>query len=81
MKKICKYVGLFCYILIILGILLGCSFNKPTIINTNQYIQTDYDFQCLIGDKTFTEIIICYQEQDSAEKMQNKLTNELINKK
>lgn len=81
MKVICKYIGMFCYFLLLFGMLLGCTFNRPNIINTNQYIQTDYDFQCLTGEKTFTEIIICYQEQDSAEKMQNRLTNELINKK
>ena len=59
-------------------ILSACTFSKPTIISTNNIIQTNYDYNCLTNDKTFTEIIICYQAQDKAEKAQNKITNELI---
>ena len=49
-------------------------------ISTNRFIQTDYDYDCLSGDKTFSEIIICQQKQDAAEKTQNHITNDLINK-
>jgi hypothetical protein len=59
---------------------MGCTTTKPTVIQTNKFIQTDYDYNCLTGDKTFSEIIICYQAQDKAEKAQNKITNELIEK-
>lgn len=70
---------LFLTIIIILS-LMGCTQTKPTIIQTNKFIQTDYDYNCLQGDKTFSEIIICYQTQDKAEKAQNAITNSLIEK-
>ena len=59
---------------------MGCTKTKPTIIQTNKFMQTDYDYNCLQGDKTFSEIIICYQTQDKAEKAQNAITNNLIEK-
>ena len=65
------------YVLVIL-LLLGCSMDKQEIINTNTYLQTNYDYNCLDGTKTFTEIILCYQKQDEAEKTQNEITNDLI---
>lgn len=68
------------WIIIILLALMGCTANDPTIIQTNRYIQTNYDYKCLTGDKTFSEIILCYQAQDKAEKAQNAITNELIEK-
>lgn len=67
--------------LIILAILLliGCSDTQnQIIIQTNQFTQTNYDYNCLTEDKTFSEIILCYQAQDSAEKEQNNITNDLI---
>lgn len=69
------------WIIVILLALMGCTINKPTVIQTNQFIQTDYDYKCLIGDKTFSEIILCYQAQDKAEKAQNAITNQLIEKR
>ena len=60
--------------------LASCTVTKTESINTNQFLQTDYNYNCLDGTKTFTQIIVCYQEQDAAEKAQNKITNELINK-
>lgn len=68
------------WIIIILLALMGCTTNEPTIIQTNRYIQTNYDYKCLTGDKTFSEIILCYQAQDKAEKAQNVITNQLIMK-
>lgn len=68
------------YILFFILILSGCTTEKNVIISTNNYIQSDYDYNCLSNDKTFTQIIICYQKQDKAEKAQNKLTNEMIKK-
>lgn len=66
----------------IFGLLSACAKTEPApVINTNQFIQTNYDFNCLDGTKTFTQIILCYQEQDDAEKAQNNITNKLINKK
>lgn len=64
--------------IVILICLMGCTQVKPTIIQTNKFVQTDYDYNCLQGDKTFSEIIICYQTQDKAEKAQNAITNALI---
>lgn len=58
--------------------LCGCTVEKPIIVSTNKYIQTDYDYNCLSNDKTFSEIILCYEKQDKAEKAQNKLTNDMI---
>ena len=65
-------------LLLFILVLSACTFSKPTIISTNNFIQTNYDYNCLDDSKTFTEIIICYQAQDKAEKAQNKITNELI---
>ena len=73
------YILIF-WVIIILLALNGCTHAKPTVIQTNKFIQTDYDYGCLKGDKTFSEIILCYQTQDKAEKAQNSITNELINK-
>ena len=73
------YIYIFCIIVILLAV-MGCTTTKPTIIQTIEFIQTDYDYNCLTGDKTFSQIILCYQAQDKAEKAQNKITNQLIMK-
>ena len=73
------YIYIF-WIIVILLALMGCTTTKPTIIQTNEFIQTDYDYNCLTSDKTFSQIILCYQAQDKAEKAQNKITNQLIMK-
>ena len=72
-----KYIYIV-FLVILFLILTGCVQTKPTIIQTNKFIQTDYDYNCLAGDKTFSEIILCYQTQDKAEKAQNAITNKLI---
>ena len=79
MKTFCKIIGLLTLYLIILGPISGCTTQTTNVISTNKFIQTDYDYDCLAGDKTFTQIIICYQKQDAAEKTQNHITNDLIN--
>ncbi|MBO4622541.1 MAG: hypothetical protein J5691_01505 [Bacilli bacterium] len=62
--------------------LVGCSwFSTTTTINTNQYYQTDYNYFCLDGDKTWSQIVVCLKAEDDAEKAQNKITNELLDQK
>lgn len=73
------YIIIF-WVIIMLLALTGCTHEKPIVIQTNKFIQTDYDYGCLKGDKTFSEIILCYQTQDKAEKAQNSITNDLIAK-
>ena len=68
------------FIILSIFFLTNCSTDKTFIISTNQFIQQNYDYNCLETNKTFTEIILCYQLQDKAEKEQNVLTNELINR-
>lgn len=65
----------------LLGLILfltACTSNKTECISTNAFLQEDYEYMCLDGTKTFSQIIICYQAQDKAEKTQNKITNDLI---
>lgn len=71
------YLYIF-WMMVILLALTGCTQVKPNVIHTNKFIQTDYDYNCLAGDKSFSEIILCYQAQDKAEKAQNDITNKLI---
>ena len=68
------------YILTLISILIlsSCSVYKNNVIQTNQFVQTNYDFNCLDDNKTLSEIILCYQEQDKAEKLQNNITNKLL---
>lgn len=80
MRRILIKIALFFIFLIMLCLVVGCTFDKPEVISTNRFLQTDYDYDCLSSDKTFSEIIICQQKQDAAEKTQNHITNELINK-
>ena len=61
--------------------LAGCTTCPTPVISTNNLTQTDYDYQCLAGDKTFSEIIVCYKTQDKAEKKQNKITNDFLKTK
>lgn len=77
MKTFCKYLLIVVLFLFTFSCINGCT-TKTTVISTNNFIQTDYNYNCLEGDKTFTQIILCYQTQDKAEKVQNKVTNELI---
>lgn len=59
--------------------LSSCSlFTKPTVISNNMYYQTDYNYFCFDGDKTWSQIVVCLKAQDDAEKAQNKITNELL---
>ena len=71
------------YILTLISILIlsSCSVYKNNVIQTNQFVQTNYDFNCLDDNKTLSEIILCYQEQDKAEKLQNNITNKLLEMK
>ena len=67
------------FYLLILGPISGCTTQTTHVISTNKFVQTNYDYDCLDGSKSFTQIIICYQKQDAAEKAQNDITNNLIN--
>lgn len=79
MKNILSFIWIVILAIVLTCTLSGCTEQpQTTIINTNQFIQEDYNYMCLDGKKTFTQIIICYQAQDKAEKTQNKITNELI---
>ena len=62
-------------------LLMGCQSCPTPVISTNNLTQTNYDYQCLAGDKTFSEIIICQKAQDAAEKKQNNITNEFLKTK
>ena len=79
-KIVGKMILLLLLFIFLLAPIAGCTIQKTHVISTNKFIQTNYDYGCLDGDKTFTQIIICYQKQDAAEKAQNNVTNELINK-
>lgn len=59
--------------------LSSCSlFTKPTVISNNMYYQTDYNYFCLDGDKTWSQIVVCLKTESDAEKAQNKVTNDLL---
>lgn len=59
--------------------LSSCSlFTKPTVISNNMYYQTDYNYFCLDGDKTWSQIVVCLKAESDAEKAQNKVTNDLL---
>ena len=62
--------------------LVGCSWfsNSNTIINTHYFYQTDYNYFCFDGDKTWSQIVICLDAENKAEKAQNKVTNDLLDK-
>lgn len=79
-KTICKILIILFWFMLLIVPIAGCTTQTTHVISTNKFIQTNYDYGCLDGDKTFTQIIICYQKQDAAEKTQNKITNDLINK-
>lgn len=59
-------------------ILFGCKTSNPTVINTNQYYQKDYNYFCFDGNKTWSEIVICQRLENQAEHTQNKITNDLL---
>ena len=80
MKTILEFMSIILAAIILL-ILVGCKQCPPTIVTTNNLTQTNYDYQCLAGDKTFSEIIICQKAQDHAEKAQNDLTNKMLENK
>ena len=58
-------------------VLLSGCFNNTTI-QTNRLYQTDYDYQCFSGNKTWSEIVICLDTQNQAERAQNKVTNDTL---
>lgn len=78
MKYFFRVIFLYTVFLFEIMILMSCTHKDIRPVYTNKYVQKDYDYNCLDGTKTFTQIIICYQTQDEAEKVQNKVTNELI---
>ena len=80
LSEILAIIILIAFYIFAISFLNGCTTHTTNIVTTNKLIQTDYDYDCLSDDKTFSQIIVCYQKQDSAEKSQNHITNELLNK-
>lgn len=78
MKKLIKII--LCVILLFFCLMLaGCSwFNTTTTVNTNRFYQTNYNYFCLDGDKTWSQIVVCLKAESDAEKVQNKVTNDLL---
>ena len=79
--RILYFLFLFGLSILCAMLLTGCRSCPPTIVTTNNLTQTNYDYQCLSGDKTFSEIIICQKAQDTAEKEQNNITNKFLKTK
>lgn len=77
-----KKIMLLIIILFFCLMLVGCSWfgSNNTTIAINQYYQTDYNYFCFDGDKTWSQIIVCLDAENKAEKAQNKVTNDLLDK-
>ena len=81
MKTISKVVALV--ILSFFVLMLGGCFARTNdgYVVVNDYRQTNYSTsQCYDGTKTFSQIIVCLQEVDQKEKVQNNTTNEMLDK-
>ncbi len=61
--------------------LFGCNRATNNTINTNQFYQTDYEYFCFDGTKTWSQLVLCLDAENKAEKAQNKVTNELLSEK
>lgn len=57
-------------------VLSGCF--SDTVIRTNRLYQTDYDYQCFSGNETWSEMVVCLNTQNQAERAQNKITNDIL---
>lgn len=64
-------------VILFIGLILCGCFNNTTI-QTNRLYQTDYDYQCFSGNKTWSELVICLNTQNKAERAQNKITNAIL---
>ena len=64
----------------ILFLVSGCNLWQSKPIQTNMFYQTDYNYFCFDGDKTWSQIVICLDTENKAEKAQNKVTNDLLDK-
>lgn len=74
-----KYFILFLITFLFCLMLAGCSlFNKPTVIETNKFYQTDYNYFCFEKGKTWSQIVVCLTAEGKAERTQNKITNDLL---
>ena len=81
LTQITAIILLILFYIVVFSSLSGCTTHTTNIVTTNKLIQTDYDYDCLGDDKTFSQIIMCYQKQDASEKAQNHVTNTLLNEK
>lgn len=72
-----KWLMLFIISVFFCFMLTGCA-KTPTTIKNNQFYQTNYDYMCFENDKTWSEIVICLNAESQAEKVQNKITNDLL---
>ena len=80
-KEIFKWVIILWIALLFSSMLSGCSLfsSKPTVIQTNNFHQTNYyTDECYAGKKTFSEIILCLESKSKMEISQNNTTNELL---
>lgn len=75
-----RFIAL-CVMLFFFCMFLGSCTTTNSTIQTNQYYQTDYQYFCFDGDKTWSQIVICLDAESKAEKAQNKITNDLLSEK
>lgn len=83
-KEIFKWVIILWIALLFSSMIAGCSLfsSKPTVIQTNNFHQTNYyTDECYTGKKTFSEIILCLESKSKMEISQNNTTNELLDEK
>ena len=74
-----KNLMVFIIFLFFCLILVSCSWNKSTTVQTNQYYQRNYDYFCFDETKTWSQIVVCLTAEGKAERTQNKITNDLLN--
>lgn len=80
-KNTIKWIVIIWIALSFSSMLVGCSLfsSKPTVIQTNNFHQTNYyTDECYAGKKTFSEIILCLESKSKMEISQNNTTNELL---
>lgn len=69
MKKLLLCISCF--------ILIGCN----NIVNTNSYYQTTYNSNCVYKGTTWSELVLCQRKDLENEWEQDKITNNLLDKK
>lgn len=81
MLGIMKNLLLVYIALMVTLMLVGCNLRQNTIVQTNNFRQTNYyTDECYVGHKTFSEIILCLENKSKSEIVQNNATNEMLDK-